>query len=67
MKIVKKGWIGNSESARDILKWEKGYDISGMYLAIEKEFVWDTKGKSGLWSICDWPPRHVTITIEVED
>ena len=58
---VFKGWIGKTVRIDEIGRWE------GELLHINSDFIWKTKGKKAEWMPDNWPPRRVTITVEVED
>ena len=59
--IVKKGWAGKCDD--DVLfKQDAARGIS----------FWNTniatsRATKDFWALGDWPPRRVTITVEVED
>ena len=56
MKKVIKGWIGKDDSVD--FWWED----NGL---LEASAVWEKKGKKEDWG-ANWPPKPVTITIEVD-
>ena len=59
MKKVWKGWVNKDTTPNEIFGWD--YDNSlAIYDLVER-----TKGCKIDWM--EWPPKKVTITVEVED
>lgn len=61
-KIV--GYIGKNHNLNDVFDIRTYYEQTGVRRKIEIDSLWD-KGKKEQW-IDDYPPKKVTITIEVE-
>jgi hypothetical protein len=63
MKIVKTGWIGKTQILSSYITKVTAWDISRDWRI---ELPAD-KGARQDWKPEDWPPRRVTITLEVAD
>lgn len=61
-KKVFKGWCANESSIDSMFKWY-GYEDSDSLL-LENEIM-RSKGSANEWA--SWPPKRVTVTVEVED
>ena len=61
MKKVFRGWTGKGAKPDDLFKWNG--EGSETYLRGLGPFKF--KGTKDDWE--DWPPKKVTITVEVED
>jgi len=64
MKKVFKGWVERTSEVRDVAgwgndSWGSNFDTLGLYE------VYRIKGKKTEWG--GWPPKRVTITVEVDD
>ena len=64
------GWIGKID--RFPVMWDRPNGV----LAFRSSVTWEpsgqsdifpTKGRKSLWGQYEWPPKRVTITVEVED
>ena len=60
MKKVWKGWANGKVQPDDVLKWDHNNEL------VICEPVDKTKGRPIDWGKT-WPPRRVTITVEVEE
>ena len=59
MKKVIKGYVGKLFPLNDLVYWDEDTELS-MY-------VYKRKDTRDTWLWEDWPPRRVTVTIEVEE
>lgn len=64
MKKVIKGWVSSYPNTSDVLYWEER--LAGCVELEVGAVISRSKGKKCDWGD-DWPPRRVTITVEVED
>lgn len=55
------GWVSREYSINDFI----GFDVGNESMEISD--VFRTKGNKKMWNIRDWPPKRVTITVEIED
>lgn len=60
-KKVFRGWLPKSLKMKDLVCW------SGIQLQFNKHMIWKSKGKDINWTLKNWPPKRVTITVEIED
>ncbi len=66
MKKVFKGWVGRRARAEEIFLWCRTPAIKRWL--VTSALVFQKKGKNdGFWASESWPPKKVTITVEVED
>jgi len=59
MKKVFKGWVGKTDGLSRTAYWNYRNTLS----------IWMFKRKGGKheWCTDDWPPKRVTVTVEVEE
>lgn len=65
MKKVFKGWVGSGAKPRDCFYWAKYGDYSSLTLITN--IITKPKGNETHWGSLWWPPKRVTITVEIED
>lgn len=57
---VFKGWTSRRYLVGDVISFDTD---DGLIL----DDVFRTKGEKSMWDERDWPPKRVTITVEIED
>ena len=68
-KKVIKGWVANKVGAEEIFGWDNHPTAPALHATPEKNgaTVYGAKGSKKVWAFAAYPPKRVTITIEVED
>lgn len=71
MKKTLTGWIGKDDY-QEILEDKNAFlepgltDLDG-YLIVIKHHIFTNKGSKRDWCRLEWPPKKITLTIEIED
>ena len=63
MKKVWKGWVPSDAKPAELFEWDRTIHE----LSLGRCVVEMTKGRKRDWDWASWPPKRVTITVEVED
>ena len=62
-KKVFTGWIGQNDSVKDLLAWDKG-TVAKTLDATATPYLFKRKGFKAEWSPEEWPPKKVRVTVE---
>lgn len=59
-KKIFKGWIPRDWALKNLIGWKDGV------LELDNEVVCQDKGQKEDWLSHNWPPKKITITVEIE-
>ena len=67
-KRVFKGWIGTGVPMDDVIYWSRDiYVKEWNWLRLVELTIAKERSKKDDWGDEGWPPKRVTITVEIED